>query len=88
MARKAIIIFTLFLAGCACKPEVRIEYVKVPPVEPPVITRPVLETDYLKLDNDPGMVLQLHRITIKRLQQWGLELEAALDAYRTKKDTK
>jgi hypothetical protein len=36
---------------------------------------------------DPGTVIQLHRETIKRLQAWGLELEAALEAYR-KKDTK
>ena len=65
--------------GCATK----VEYVKVPPQEPPVITRPALDTDYLKATDDAGTVIQAHRLTIKKLQGWGLELEAALDAYRS-----
>lgn len=89
MARQiSLLLIVLLLVGCTTKEIVRIEYVKVPPKEPPVIVRPALETEYLKAENDSGMVLQAHRITIKRLQQWGLELEAALDAYRTKKETK
>ena len=69
-----------FLMGCTT---VKTEYVKVPPQEPPVITRPALDTDYLKATDDAGTVIQAHRLTIKKLQGWGLELEAALDAYRS-----
>lgn len=76
---KLILICILFLSGCAT--QVRTEYVKAPQVEPPIITRPDLDTDYLKPGMDPGEVLQAHRLTIKKLQAWGLELEAALKAY-------
>ena len=86
MEKMTTILFALMLVGCACKPV--IQYVKVPPIEPPIITRPDLETDYLKHSDNAGVVLQAHRITIKKLQQWGLELETALDAYRIKKETK
>ena len=78
-----IILISLLLVGCACNPEVRIEYIKVPPKTPPVITRPQLDTDYIKSDADAGTVIQAHRLTIKKLQQWGLELDAAINAYRT-----
>lgn len=81
------VILSALLVGCACNPEIRVEYVKVPPAEPPVITQPVLETDYIKPGDDAGKVLQAHRLTIKMLQQYALELDAALDAYR-KKDIK
>jgi hypothetical protein len=79
-----MLLVMLELVGCTTT---KIEYVKVPPAEPPVITRPLLDTDYLKSTDDAGTVLQAHRLVIKKLQGWGLELEAALDAYRTK-DTK
>jgi hypothetical protein len=71
------------LAGCATT--TKTEYIKVPPAEPPVITRPDLDTDYIKSGDDAGTVIQAHRLTIKKLQQWGLELEAALNAYRSTK---
>lgn len=77
------VVLAFFLSGCATqKPEVRVEYVKVSQIEPPIITRPDLDTDYLKDGMDAGTVIQAHRLTIKKLQQWGLELEAALNAYR------
>ena len=79
-----VIAFMIFLTACAApEPEVRIEYVAVPPKAPPVIERPVLETDYLKDGDLPSIVLQAHRLTIKTLQKYSLELDAALDAYRT-----
>lgn len=76
---KVILILILFLSGCAA--QVRTEYVKAPQVEPPVITRPDLDTDYITPDMNPGEVIQAHRLTIKKLQAWGLELEQALKAY-------
>jgi len=85
MVKKIIcIVWAIALVGCACDQI----YVKVPPKEPPVIERPALDTDNIKPDDDDGTVIQLHRITIKTLQKWGLELEAALDAYRIKKEVK
>ena len=78
---KIILTSVLFLAGCGTP----IKYIEVPPKEPPFIARPALETDYLKPGDDAGTVIQAHRLTIKRLQQWGLELEAALNAYRKDK---
>lgn len=87
MVKKIITVFlALSLVGCACDPVIK--YVYVPPKEPPVIARPALETDNIKPEDDDGTVIQLHRITIKTLQKWGLELEAALDAYRIKKEVK
>jgi len=74
----------LLLSGCATtKPELRVA--EWP--EPPVVNRPELPVLDITKDMDPGTIIQLHRETIKRLQAWGLELEAALNAYR-KKDTK
>ena len=85
MGKTITLLLTLvLLTGCGTT---KIEYVEVPPKEPPVIVRPVLETDYLKPGDDAGVVLQAHRLTIKKLQQWGMELETALSAYK-KKDTK
>jgi hypothetical protein len=52
-----------------------------------MVNRPELPVLSITREMDPGTVIQLHRETIKRLQAWGLELEAALEAYR-KKDTK
>lgn len=66
------------LIGCATQPEYRV--VDIP--EPPVVNRPELPVLTITKDMDPGTIIQLHRETIKRLQAWGLELEAALNAYR------
>jgi PBP1b-binding outer membrane lipoprotein LpoB len=78
-----VIVAVFFLSGCAAtKPKVMVEYVQATQIEPPIITRPDLDTDYLKDGMDAGTVIQSHRLTIKKLQQWGLELEAALNAYR------
>ena len=80
---KTIIILLLFLSGCASQ-QVRTEYVASTQIEPPIISRPDLDTDYIKPGMDAGEVLSAHRLTIKKLQQWGLELESALNVYRTK----
>lgn len=83
MAKIIAIFAAVLLAGCATK--TRVEFVPVPPAEPPVIERPALEIERLKAGDEPNIVIQAHRITIKQLMKWGLELEAALDAYRSKK---
>ena len=77
----------LFLAGCAHTEPV-IEYRVIAPPEPPVINRPPLPVLEINKDMDAGTIIQLHRETIKVLQAWGMELEAALNAYRKPKDTK
>ena len=74
------LILALLLTGCATT-----QYVAAPTIEPPVIARPELDVDYLKPGDDAGTVIQAHRLTIKKLQSWGLQLEAALDAYRKTK---
>ena len=76
----------LLLVGCAHQPQ--IEYRTAPIPEPPTINRPELPVLSATKDMDPGTILQLHRETIKVLQAWGLELEAALNAYRKPKETK
>ena len=80
---KVTLFLCLLLAGCATT-KVEYRYLDVP--EPPVINRPELPALSATKDMDPGTVIQLHRETIKLLQAWGLELEAALNAYRKKKD--
>lgn len=72
-----VLLLTLLLSGCATT-----KYVVVSPPEPPVIARPELPVLRATIDMDAGAILQLHRETIKVLQAWGRELEAALDAYR------
>lgn len=76
----------LLLVGCAHQPQ--IEYRTAPIPEPPTINRPELPVLTATKDMDPGTILQLHRETIKVLQAWGLELEAALNAYRKPKEQK
>ena len=68
------------LTGCASVPPPEIRYLKTPP--PPVIARPDLEVLKLKSGDTPAAVIQAHRLDILSLQKWGLELEAALNAYR------
>lgn len=68
------------LTGCATKPEIEYRYLKAP--TPPVIARPELEVLKLKSGDTPAAVIQAHRLDILSLQRWGLELEAALNAYR------
>lgn len=81
MVRRALTIISLVLSsGCATT-----EYVHISPAEPPIINRPHLETSTLQPGDSAARVLQAHRLTIKALQQWGQELEAALDAYRSTK---
>lgn len=67
----------LLLSACATT-----QHVPVPAPEPPQVARPVLETQFLKPGDSPDKVIQAHRLAIKQLQQWGLELEALLDGYR------
>lgn len=78
------LLLALTVSGCATPPP-QPRVADWP--EPPVLNRPELPVLAITKDMDPGTVLQLHRETIKRLQAWGLELEAALNAYR-KKDPK
>lgn len=75
----------IYLAGCATAPQV--EYRVAPVPEPPVITRPELESINIDSSMDPGRILQAFRADIKKLQSTIMEYEKALDAYR-KKDTK
>ena len=77
----AALLFAL-LVGCATTQPTELRVADWP--EPPVVNRPELPVLSITKDMDPGTVIQLHRETIKRLQAWGLELEAALDAYRKK----
>lgn len=86
MEKVSVILMSIILAGCATKTQ--IEYVEIPPKTPPVIERPFLETERIKPGDDPGTVIQAHRLAIKQLQKWGMELETALDAYRKKDDKK
>lgn len=79
-----VILLCLFLASCATQPQIEYRVVDIP--EPPRIDRPELPVLSITNDMDAGTIIQLHRETIKRLQAWGLELEAALNAYR--KDNK
>jgi len=75
------LLLALLLVGCATtKTETEIRVVKHP--EPPTINRPSLPVLEINKDMDPGTIIQLHRETIKILQAWGMELEAALNAYR------
>jgi hypothetical protein len=75
-------IFALSVVGCATQPQIEYRVADVP--EPPTVNRPELPVLAITKDMDPGTIVQLHRETIKRLQAWGLELEAALNAYRKK----
>lgn len=79
-----IISLTILLSvlfGCGHN---QVKYVQAECPQPPVIERPVLDTDSLQEGDDPGTVIQAHRTTIKNLQRWGLEQEAILDGYRKK----
>lgn len=78
------LLLCLLLTGCAHKETIRVSDWP----EPPVINRPELPVLKIEKDMDPGTVIQLHRETIKVLQLWGLELEAALEAYRKPKENK
>ena len=88
MARKALlsVILLSLLTGCSLF-QTKTEYITVCP-EPPFIERPELEVLNLKEGDTPDVVIQSHRVTIKKLQKWGLEQEVILDGYRKNKDTK
>lgn len=75
----------LLLAGCATT---KVEYRVADIPEPPVIQRPELPVLNTRPGDDAGVVIQLHRETIKLLQGYAKELEAALNAYRKPKETK
>lgn len=75
----------LLLAGCTTVSQPDIKYVQADVPEPPEINRPELPVLSITKDMDPGTIIQLHRETILRLKSWGLELEAALNAYRKPK---
>lgn len=73
------LLLVVLLAGCTTT-----EYIQVEPPQPPIIVRPELETDNLKPGDGPDKVISAFRVTIKRLQQYAMELETALEAYRKK----
>ena len=78
---KLILALALLLAGCSTT-KVEYRYLEVP--EPPIIERPLLETEDLNKGDNPGVVIEAHRRAILRLQAYAMELEAALNAYRRK----
>ena len=77
-----VIAYTFLLSGCGLL-KTKTEYINVCPA-PPFIERPELEVLNLKEDDTPDVVIQAHRLTIKKLQKWGLEEEVILDGYRKK----
>ena len=84
MARALFAIIALLsLSACQWTGGTRPEYITVCP-EPPYIERPELDVLNLKEGDGPDTVIQAHRVTIKKLQKWGLEEEAILDGYRKK----
>lgn len=83
MARAAIIILSCLLTACATGGDPT-RFVTVCP-EPPFIERPELDVLNLKEGDTPDIVIQSHRVTIKKLQKWGLEQEAVLEGYRKDK---
>jgi hypothetical protein len=74
-----ILFIVLFLVGCSTT---KTEYITVKPPPPPIVERPALPVLDLKEGDDPGTVIRAHRLTIKLLQKWGLELETILEGYR------
>lgn len=80
--RQVIFSFLLVLSvsGCASR-AAKIEYITVCP-EPPFIERPELDVLNLKAGDTPDTVIQAHRVTIKKLQKWGLEQEVILEGYK------
>lgn len=79
MARAVILV--LFLSGCSTFGLGGKEVILHCPA-PPAIERPELDVLYLKETDTPDIVIQSHRLTIKKLQKWGLQQEAILDGYR------
>ena len=84
MARAAIIIPIFFLLTACATGGDPVRFVTVCP-EPPYIERPELDVLTLKEGDTPDIVIQAHRVTIKKLQKWGLEQEVLLDGYRKEK---
>lgn len=75
-----VLLLALLLTGCATKPQT--VYITAPVTPPPVIERPVLEITKLKDSDEANVVIQAHRITIKQLQGYAVQLEKLLEAYR------
>lgn len=84
MARTAIIILSAFILTACATGGKQVDYLTVCP-EPPFIERPELDVLNLKDGDGPDIVIQAHRVTIKKLQKWGLEEEAILNGYRKEK---
>lgn len=88
MARALLtVILLLTLTGCETFGKTKVEYITVCP-EPPFIERPELDVLHLREGDTPDTVIQSHRVTIKKLQKWGLEQEVILDGYRKNKESK
>lgn len=89
-----ILIFGLFLAGCAASTppiiQQKVVYVDVPvnvTPPPPVIAKPKLYIFKLnKQDiNNPGIVVQYYALSIKQLEDYSTELQQALNVYNIPK---
>lgn len=78
-----VIACTFLLGGCQFTGGTKTEYITVCPA-PPFIERPELDVLNLKEGDTPDVVIQAHRVTIKKLQKWGLEEETILNGYRKK----
>ena len=76
-----ILLTCLLLGGC-CTNQVKYVTQKMP--EPPQVTRPELDVDNLKEGDGPDVVIQAHRVSIRKLQGYSMQLETILDGYRTK----
>ena len=70
----------LLLGGC-CTTQVKYVTQKMP--EPPQVTRPELDVDNLKEGDGPDRVIQAHRVSIKKLQGYSIELETIINGYRS-----
>lgn len=80
MAKINLLFLLLVVTGCSSLSPQNIIVAECP--VPPVIERPVLDIDSLKDGDDPGTVIQAHRLSIKRLMKWGIEQETLLNGYR------
>ena len=99
MGRITLLLSVVLLSGCMSwlnppKPvfvkQIEIQEVDVPiivrPPSPPVLTRPELPVYDLREEDieQPGVVVQRYRATVKALLGYTAELEAIINGYRYK----
>lgn len=76
-----VLLLCSLLAGCCSAPQVKYVTEKMP--EPPALTRPELDVDNLKPGDTPDVVIQAHRVSIKKLQGYSMQLETIINGYRS-----